>query len=104
MIRRPPRSTLFPYTTLFRSRRESDVDPRRREPPFVRPSEEDTGLTGLARGAVRLSVEDPDSPAARDCLERYFAELAARFETGYDPARGISPAPAGPRPPQGYSG
>src|SRR2546422_8258843 len=27
MIRRPPRSTLFPYTTLFRSR-----DPRRRQP------------------------------------------------------------------------
>src|SRR5258708_12842678 len=25
MIRRPPRSTLFPYTTLFRSRRGSDV-------------------------------------------------------------------------------
>src|SRR3712207_8060234 len=24
MIRRPPRSTLFPYTTLFRSRRTSD--------------------------------------------------------------------------------
>src|SRR2546430_6832888 len=23
MIRRPPRSTLFPYTTLFRSRRDS---------------------------------------------------------------------------------
>src|SRR2546422_5506038 len=34
MIRRPPRSTLFPYTTLFRSRRASapqrrgDRDPR----------------------------------------------------------------------------
>src|SRR5256885_4174942 len=25
MIRRPPRSTLFPYTTLFRSRAVSDV-------------------------------------------------------------------------------
>src|SRR3989441_9024101 len=25
MIRRPPRSTLFPYTTLFRSRREREV-------------------------------------------------------------------------------
>src|SRR5476651_2084071 len=25
MIRRPPRSTLFPYTTLFRSLRPSDV-------------------------------------------------------------------------------
>src|SRR2546430_10173536 len=24
MIRRPPRSTLFPYTTLFRSQREQD--------------------------------------------------------------------------------
>src|SRR3712207_8653533 len=25
MIRRPPRSTLFPYTTLFRSRRVADL-------------------------------------------------------------------------------
>src|SRR3712207_7758034 len=29
MIRRPPRSTLFPYTTLFRSRRRADAHPRR---------------------------------------------------------------------------
>src|SRR5438876_6965422 len=30
MIRRPPRSTLFPYTTLFRSRESyQDVDARR---------------------------------------------------------------------------
>src|SRR5215467_5999714 len=27
MIRRPPRSTLFPYTTLFRSRRQSAACP-----------------------------------------------------------------------------
>src|SRR2546427_7375476 len=27
MIRRPPRSTLFPYTTLFRSRHEIHPDP-----------------------------------------------------------------------------
>src|SRR2546430_12466214 len=26
MIRRPPRSTLFPYTTLFRSHREPEVE------------------------------------------------------------------------------
>src|SRR3712207_8809842 len=26
MIRRPPRSTLFPYTTLFRSRRDEERD------------------------------------------------------------------------------
>src|SRR3712207_7373599 len=30
MIRRPPRSTLFPYTTLFRSRAQSGVPPRAR--------------------------------------------------------------------------
>src|SRR5256885_15426235 len=28
MIRRPPRSTLFPYTTLFRSRLRVDLDGR----------------------------------------------------------------------------
>src|SRR3712207_8779783 len=28
MIRRPPRSTLFPYTTLFRSRRANDKECR----------------------------------------------------------------------------
>src|SRR3712207_8394702 len=33
MIRRPPRSTLFPYTTLFRSRRMADkIDPARVAP------------------------------------------------------------------------
>src|SRR3712207_8665008 len=26
MIRRPPRSTLFPYTTLFRSREDQDAE------------------------------------------------------------------------------
>src|SRR2546426_2484024 len=31
MIRRPPRSTLFPYTTLFRSRRQARGDPTQAE-------------------------------------------------------------------------
>src|SRR3712207_6892905 len=31
MIRRPPRSTLFPYTTLFRSPRLLSLNPSRRE-------------------------------------------------------------------------
>src|SRR5260370_5066113 len=30
MIRRPPRSTLFPYTTLFRSRIAAEISPKRR--------------------------------------------------------------------------
>src|SRR5256885_17030139 len=35
MIRRPPRSTLFPYTTLFRSGRDSAATPDAH--PFDRP-------------------------------------------------------------------
>src|SRR2546430_12449762 len=31
MIRRPPRSTLFPYTTLFRSKRQAEQDADRNE-------------------------------------------------------------------------
>src|SRR5256885_9605065 len=42
MIRRPPRSTLFPYTTLFRSHRELGAADSRRDhrppPARVRPA------------------------------------------------------------------
>src|SRR3712207_7279532 len=44
MIRRPPRSTLFPYTTLFRSLRISE--------------QLDSGMVGLNRGLV----SDPAAP------------------------------------------
>src|ERR1035441_2971125 len=38
MIRRPPRSTLFPYTTLFRSQLKPETFPQiaRRNPPKAR--------------------------------------------------------------------
>src|SRR5256885_9956679 len=52
MIRRPPRSTLFPYTTLFRSVRHA---PRRELAP---PRHRD-GLDGLA-GQERLDVRAED--------------------------------------------
>src|SRR3712207_8242894 len=39
MIRRPPRSTLFPYTTLFRSGRRARV----REQPVLHADDEDDG-------------------------------------------------------------
>src|SRR5258705_9919230 len=54
MIRRPPRSTLFPYTTLFRSRSSSNaiyVTPRRRS---------------LHRGArIRKRPPRPPTPKTR---------------------------------------
>src|SRR3712207_8589752 len=49
MIRRPPRSTLFPYTTLFRSRQPLDGEP-------MRPLREG-GARRLA-GVDRAVVED----------------------------------------------
>src|SRR3712207_7309555 len=36
MIRRPPRSTLFPYTTLFRSIRVNCIQPGAIETPLMR--------------------------------------------------------------------
>src|SRR2546430_17685059 len=39
MIRRPPRSTLFPYTTLFRSRVGSALHGRSRSGPVLLPVE-----------------------------------------------------------------
>jgi DNA-binding MarR family transcriptional regulator/GNAT superfamily N-acetyltransferase len=56
----------------------------------------------LLGGAVRLQVENPRSRAARYCLQRYFAELATRFDAGFDPARSISAGDAELTPPKGY--
>src|SRR2546428_9505215 len=48
MIRRPPRSTLFPYTTLFRSREARPI-------PRVLVQGEGTGIPGAK--ALRLVIE-----------------------------------------------
>src|SRR3712207_9392019 len=52
MIRRPPRSTLFPYTTLFRS------------------------------GKTKLSMKVVDQETGEDISAQIEAERAARGETG----------------------
>jgi DNA-binding MarR family transcriptional regulator/GNAT superfamily N-acetyltransferase len=44
----------------------------------------------LFASCVRIEIEDPSSPAAHHCLGRYFEELQARFESGFDAARSIS--------------
>src|SRR3712207_8650701 len=53
MIRRPPRSTLFPYTTLFRSLLHRAVGPRHRQPRRRR-----TGRDSAVRRAVRGAQVD----------------------------------------------
>src|SRR2546429_7060985 len=59
MIRRPPRSTLFPYTTLFRSRRLPGADlvirpPDERARPLPAPTDR---LRGERRRTVARSEE-----------------------------------------------
>src|SRR5256885_12010912 len=66
MIRRPPRSTLFPYTTLFRSRRIrvlAELDLRHRQQPRERHADRpsDDPLFRRLVSNTRLSEEDRKS-------------------------------------------
>src|SRR3712207_6889977 len=64
MIRRPPRSTLFPYTTLFRSADAREVDVRRGHLRLVR----HLGLRRRAGGVTR--EHGRDGAVAGAALER----------------------------------
>src|SRR2546430_9102320 len=75
MIRRPPRSTLFPYTTLFRSARH-DQQPRILGLE-LRQVEEGIGLTEI----VVLDVVTLDVPLVRGGDERDPAADAGRERT-----------------------
>src|SRR5690348_17648284 len=50
MIRRPPRSTLFPYTTLFRSEMNF--------PPAARPQKEFDNPLHVTNALIRLRIDD----------------------------------------------
>src|SRR5687767_15623598 len=76
MIRRPPRSTLFPYTTLFRSRhrrtRSDDPFPRggRGEAPRPVPGAPEAGLLAGASSSPRCWF-----PVRPDRSEEHTSEL-----------------------------
>src|SRR3712207_8598074 len=63
MIRRPPRSTLFPYTTLFRSARARPGPDRDRLVPNRVPQGTDPEGQPRARAAAR--VPGPDRKSTR---------------------------------------
>jgi DNA-binding MarR family transcriptional regulator/GNAT superfamily N-acetyltransferase len=56
----------------------------------------------LRVGDVNVRLEAPRSAAARWCLERYFAELAERFDVGFDPAKSNSARDEEMTPPAGF--
>src|SRR3712207_6868021 len=68
MIRRPPRSTLFPYTTLFRS-----VQPAHQGGAGGDPVEVRTVVLVLHRGLVRQQLLDVE-----DRSEEHTSELQSR--------------------------
>src|SRR2546425_3908824 len=92
MIRRPPRSTLFPYTTLFRSVGESDclgcaerfrARPRTLHGRGVGRSEEHTSeLQSLAYLVCRLLLEKKK--------KQQIDELASRGSGAENACRGVS--------------
>src|SRR5256885_16338014 len=47
MIRRPPRSTLFPYTTLFRSADEALIDAAKVQLEYTKLTSPIAGVTGI---------------------------------------------------------
>lgn len=57
------------------------------------------GLLQVA--GARIERVDPASPAARWCVSQYFAELARRFEEGFDPGQSIPADDDDLRPPRG---
>src|SRR2546422_4018180 len=81
MIRRPPRSTLFPYTTLFRS--DDGVAAGQRV--IERPADEDVAfnpldrLEALERGLGAAAHEAADDVAIGARSEEHTSELQSRL-------------------------
>src|SRR2546422_6605763 len=83
MIRRPPRSTLFPYTTLFRSRRpERRRDRRSRDhlEPGRSAVAHDRGLGDQDRKSTRLNSSHGYISYAVFCLKKKKKFTAIRHD------------------------
>src|SRR3712207_9002678 len=84
MIRRPPRSTLFPYTTLFRSGRVPvgrEGEDEGRAFTFPADSGAVAGASGVDRRAVRLDLRpglQSDARAGHLRSEEHTSELQSR--------------------------
>src|SRR2546423_15254797 len=88
MIRRPPRSTLFPYTTLFRSHAQRRLGPLQTD-LYLRAS------SGGRRSAdVRVAVALPAFVAGLELTARYPAYLG-RPDEPLAPGADTIPVPEG---------
>src|SRR5947209_12311168 len=85
MIRRPPRSTLFPYTTLFRSLDQFRERTKIEHVFVVEDSYED--LLDLDRKSTRLNSSHANISYAVFCLKKKKRLRIFRRDTRRDPAR-----------------
>src|SRR5256885_10121779 len=86
MIRRPPRSTLFPYTTLFRSIEQFDATPHPsgREGAVDRVSSECwRGLHELPTGMLKKGRGGWDDPRARATRGRRLDRKSTRLNSSH---------------------
>src|SRR2546430_11542979 len=83
MIRRPPRSTLFPYTTLFRSRRAGAGVLHDRS-PLAREGEGPARVAPLDGPLLRAAARHLRRPAraARRRSEEHTSELQSQSNLG----------------------
>src|SRR2546430_7835709 len=70
MIRRPPRSTLFPYTTLFRSPVTRSYSATTGGPAARRPCTSSVPLCGRDRKSTRLNSSHSQISYAVFCLKK----------------------------------
>src|SRR5437660_8545967 len=87
IIRRPPRSTLFPYTTLFRSRAEASAPQRRSEGTCLRcpgvgvgarPGRVQAGVSG-ARATLRSEEHTSELQSRGQLVCRLLLEKKKRI-------------------------
>src|SRR2546421_1735989 len=77
MIRRPPRSTLFPYTTLFRSRTRAGNDGVEIDVPLGHVCKT---LNTRSQVAVLARLYEPQMPFRQNRSEEHTSELQSRSD------------------------
>src|SRR2546423_13152964 len=86
MIRRPPRSTLFPYTTLFRSTRSNVGSyPPRLSSRTSNSASSSESSTSNTRSETLTVVEPPDVPSCASFLRQLALLVAGRGEPCHAP-------------------
>src|SRR5438874_6259694 len=77
MIRRPPRSTLFPYTTLFRSA----MPPPNSTQPYRSAPTRTPAAAGVRVGALRSEEHTSELQSRRDLVCRLLLEKKKKIKT-----------------------